>query len=727
MTTGRVIAGHVRRQLTSRGSWLSVALFALLAGGAFVTTLNAFLDQSGQALSVAQPLNLNQLLIRPFLLQIGIAALFVLPLITARAYPHQPRDAAIEHVHDAPATSRQIVLATFVGTLTLYAVMLLASAALISVLFVYGAPEWGSLISGYLGLLLIGAAVVAAALVVSSLSNGATAAALITGALALLLIAAMLVADSGSADVQPIFRSISVGEVLDDFAKGIIDIRHIASCLLVTALGLFLARQTLVRARADGSDRFFAGVGWLATVLVAAAAAFVTISAFPGTLSRRFDVTANRVYQLAPQTQAALRTLDAPVRVRLFAQQARLPAYRDRLKEYAAASTRVEIEYVDVDAQPTLARQYDAQESGIAVLEYRGRVERINAASEQDFTNALIRLRQGQTRKIYFTSGHAERDVSSTERAGYSGIAVKLQDENFPVETINVAVRETIPPDASLVIVAGPRADFFRAEIDALRRYLENGGAVLFMVDPFEDLKRYITQSGTALFMMDPSSASRTGELRNLTAFLREQGAELGNDVVVDTSPMGQFLGTDASVPVAVSYPSHPITKGLTSLTAYPMARSVSPVPREGRTASSIIKTSEQTWSETDIKQLGAGHLSMDPWKGDRPGPVSLGVAVSAPPAAPLPKDDSRPRETRLVVVGDSDFVANYSANVPGNAEMFLSIVHWLAQETVVTIPPRAPQRRALTMTASQRRIVFWLALLLIPGLAVSAAMYAGM
>ena len=207
---------------------------------------------------------------------------------------------------------------------------------------------------------------------------------------------------------------------------------------------------------------------------------------------------------------------------------------------------------------------------------------------------------------------------------------------------------------------------------------------------------------------------------------VREQGAELGNDVVVDTSPMGRFLGTDASVPVAVSYPSHPITKGLTSLTAYPMARSVTPVSREGSTASSIIKTSDQTWSETDIKQLGAGHLSMYPGRGDRPGPVSLGVAVSSPPAVPTSGDDSRSRETRIVAVGDSDFVANYSANVPGNAEMFLSIVHWLAQETAVTIPSRAPQQRVLTMTAAQRRSVFWLAVLLLPGLAVAMAVFVG-
>src|SRR5438552_3380932 len=186
MPPARVVAAHVRRQLPSRAAWLTVALFALLAGGAFVTTLNAFLDQSDQVLSAAQPLNLNQLLVRPFLLQLGMAALLVLPLITAHTYAHR-----------APATSNQTVFATFVGTLTVYVVMLLASAALIAVLFAFGSPEWGSILSGYLGLLLIGAALVAAALVVSSLSHGATAAALITGALALLLIAAMLVADSG--------------------------------------------------------------------------------------------------------------------------------------------------------------------------------------------------------------------------------------------------------------------------------------------------------------------------------------------------------------------------------------------------------------------------------------------------------------------------------------------------------------------------------------------------
>lgn len=469
----------------------------------------------------------------------------------------------------------------------------------------------------------------------------------------------------------------------------------------------------------------------LPTATLASAVAVASVlMILAATYSRRWDLTANQVYELSPETRTALRMLDAPVRVLLFAQQAQLPTYRDLLKEYSEASRRVAIEYVDVDAQPSLPVGADLQVGprsgvrlGTAVIEYKSRVELIDAASEQDFTNALIRLREGRTLKVYFTAGHAERDTASTERVGYSNIAAALERENFLVEKINFAQQGEVPADATLVIVAGPRADFFSAEIDALRRYLENGGAILFMVDPFEDLKRYITESGLAVFMLDPSSASATGELRNLTAFVRERGVELGNDVVVDASDMGKFLGTDASVPVAARYPPHPITQGLTSLSAYPMARSVRPVAA-GTTGVPIIETSDRTWSETDIRQLGAGRLSMDPEDGDRPGPVSLGVAVAAPPIAPRSGARSPSRETRLVVVGDSDFVANYSANVPGNAEIFLSIIQWLAQEKVMTIPPRVPQERMVAMTASERRNVFWFAVLLLPGLAVGTAVY---
>jgi ABC-type uncharacterized transport system involved in gliding motility auxiliary subunit len=460
--------------------------------------------------------------------------------------------------------------------------------------------------------------------------------------------------------------------------------------------------------------------GLPAATLIVGVAIAAAVAILAGSYGPRWDVTRDRAYQLSAETQDILRRLDAPVRILLFVEEADLPAYRDLLDEYAAASRLVSIEPVDIEAQAALVRQYDIQDYGTSVVEYKGRFELVRGSNEQEFTNAVMRLREGRTRKIYFTTGHAERDIDSTERVGYSDIIAALRRENFVVDTINFTQQAGVPSDATLVAVAGPRADFFSGEVESLRRYVRTGGALLVLVDPFEDLKRYITESGLALFMMDPSSVSGTGELRNLIAFIREQGAEVGNDVVVDTGELGQFVGTDASVPIAARYPSHPITASLTSLSAYPMARTVTPAPADGRTASAFIETGERSWSETDIRQLGAGQLSLDPEDGDRAGPLFLGVAIESPPQA----SQASGRRQRLVVVGDSDFAANYSANIPGNAEMFLSIVRWLAQERIAVIPPRLPQERVLTMSDGQRRLISWFALLLLPGMALGVAAY---
>jgi len=114
----------------------------------------------------------------------------------------------------------------------------------------------------------------------------------------------------------------------------------------------------------------------------------------------------------------------------------------------------------------------------------------------------------------------------------------------------------------------------------------------------------------------------------------------------------------------------------------------------------------------------------MDPARGDRPGPLSLGIAASAPPSAPRFDKASPFRETRYVIVGDSDFVANYSGNIPGNSAMFLSMIRWLAQDKPVVIPPRVPEQRPLSISSGQSRALSWFGLLLLPALAAGAAMY---
>ena len=237
----RLTGQEVRHQLRSPVSWLLIAVFALLAGAAFVAALDAFLDAALAALSAppARPVNVNQLLIRPFLVQVGIAALLVLPFLTARAFTARATDTQV------PGATMSRVAAPFIGVMTVYAVMLAASLILVLGLFFYGAPEWGPIASGYLGLLLTGAAFIAAALFIASLATSAAPATAATFALALALAASSWLALSAAPGARPIFQRLSIGVALDDFARGVIDGGHVVTCLTIVAVALFLTAHTL--------------------------------------------------------------------------------------------------------------------------------------------------------------------------------------------------------------------------------------------------------------------------------------------------------------------------------------------------------------------------------------------------------------------------------------------------------------------------------------------------
>jgi hypothetical protein len=150
-----------------------------------------------------------------------------------------------------------------------------------------------------------------------------------------------------------------------------------------------------------------------------------------------------------------------------------------------------------------------------------------------------------------------------------------------------------------------------------------------------------------------------------------------------------------------------------------------------GKFAQTLVETSAQSWAESDIKTLTtSGQVSRDLDKGDKAGPVSLAVAVSSPVAdapTPAPAPDATPDpaskpESRIVVFGDSDFASNSGLGVPGNRDLFMNAVSWLAQqENLISIRPRDPDDRRVTLTAQAQTAVFWLSLFIIPGLLLLA------
>ena len=430
--------------------------------------------------------------------------------------------------------------------------------------------------------------------------------------------------------------------------------------------------------------------------------------------NKRWDLTANKSFSLSDQTRKVLEGLDSPLHLMVFVQEPDFSRFKDRLQEYEYLSKQMTTEYVDPDKKPAVARQNEVQQYGTIVFNYKGRTERVTITpgqdiSEQDLTNAIIKAVSGQQRKIYFAQGHGERDTTSQERNGYAGIAAALGRENYAVDKVVLAQTGAVPDDASAVIVAGPSTDFLPAEIEALNKYLAKSGKVLLELDPLD--------------------TPEAPPLTNLIAFARSWGIDVGANVIVDGSGMGQLIGTDATAPVVAKYGTHPIGQRLNVMTAYPLSRSVAPVANgvDGRTAQPFAETSERSIAirgdvKTMIAALTAGEKLTDS-KIDKRGPVPIAAAVSAPSTAPTtgpaanPLDPEAPKpESRVAVIGDADFAANAYLGIQGNRDMFMNTLGWLSQqENLIAIRPKEAGDRRITLTATQQTLTKWFSLLIVP------------
>lgn len=452
--------------------------------------------------------------------------------------------------------------------------------------------------------------------------------------------------------------------------------------------------------------------GTLAVASIAVVLAIlVGINYLAARRNKRWDLTAAKQFTLSDQTKKVLSELQRPVVARVFDRSENFDRFRPRLDEYRYVSNQLTVEYIDVERRPAEAARYQVQTAGTVVFEYDGRVERVTSDAEQELTNGLIKVIQGRQNKVYFVQGHGEKTTDAGAREGYSAIASSLTSGNFAHEPLVLAQQKEVPADATVLIVAGPTSDFLEPEIAMLEAYLARGGKLFVLLDPPE-------KPG------DP-------ELTNLVGLVKAWGIDPGLNVVVDASGVGQMIGTGPEVPIAAKYNPHPITERFNLLTAYPFARSVTANPQgaNNRFAQNIVETSGSSWAETDIKQLmTSGQVQRETDKGDLAGPVSLGAAVSSAaenPPAQTDADAPKP-ETRLVVMGDSDFASNRWLGISGNSDLFLNAVNWLAQqENLISIRAKDPEDRRITLTADQDTRIRLLTIFIIPGLLLLAGIQA--
>jgi ABC-type uncharacterized transport system involved in gliding motility auxiliary subunit len=447
----------------------------------------------------------------------------------------------------------------------------------------------------------------------------------------------------------------------------------------------------------------------LLLIIVLVLAILVLLNYFLARHHYRIDFTESKLHSLSDQSIKVVKSLKQDVLVKGFFREGNMSRARmeNLLGIYAYHSKKIKYEFIDPDKNPGLVKRYGISQDGTSIFESGDKENRITSSSEEDVTNAIIKISREKKKVIYFLEGHGEGSIEVSEENGNSMAKDELQKLGYEVKKLTLALSETFPQDCSLLVIPGPKKDLLPNELETIKNFLDKGGRVFFMVDPE-------TAPG-------------------LIPYLNAYGVKLENDVVVDT--VSRLFGGDYFMPVITEYETHEITNNFRYATFFPYARSVDVADQkpEGVTIVDLAKTSPNSWSE---RQLDQKTVTFDKDK-DKQGPISLAIVATIKPKeekkeSPENKEEKKEGEQkkpeekpetpetkpegRLAVFGDSDFVSNRYYNLSGNGNLFLNTTNWLTEEAdLISIQPKTSAPRTIQLTPSQGRLIFFISVIILP------------
>ncbi|PPS39841.1 Gldg family protein [Chroococcidiopsis sp. TS-821] len=407
----------------------------------------------------------------------------------------------------------------------------------------------------------------------------------------------------------------------------------------------------------------------------------------------RRDFTEAQLFTLAPQSQQVVRNLSQPVKVWIFDRN-QDQQDRELLENYRRQNPQFSFEYIDPQVQRGLAERFGVKQFGEVHLEagqQRRLVQVVNneqRLSEVRLTNSIQQVISDRTAKVYFLQGHGELPVPA-EQGGLSQALTALGERNYTTEPLNLIQNPTIPQDATIIVVAGPKQPLFPPEVKALTDYLNAGGSLLLMIDPN-------TNPG-------------------LDSLLKSWGVTLDNRIVID--PAGASIGFGPAVPVVDTYGEHPITQDFNNgISFFSEARSLELSEVAGVQATPLLITNPQTWAESNLQ---GDQLQFNP-ETDVRGPLTIGAALSRK------VNDRESQEARLVIFGDSNFAVDGLFEQQLNGDVFLNSIGWLSKqdEETLSIRPREPRNRRINLAAQQANVLGLTALLLIPLVGFASAVF---
>jgi ABC-type uncharacterized transport system involved in gliding motility auxiliary subunit len=430
-------------------------------------------------------------------------------------------------------------------------------------------------------------------------------------------------------------------------------------------------------------------VAYVTLYIVVAFAVVTVANVLADRYDKSYDTTANKQYSLSDQTIKVVKGLKQDLNITYFAQDSQFSSAKDKLDMYANLSPKVHVVYVDPDKKPLVATQAGFKNLNTAIVQIGANKNEAKSLTEEDLTGAIIRDLKNTTRTVCFVTGSGERQIDDSGRGGYSRLKDLLGKDNYQGKSIDLLQKAEVPSDCTVAVVGGPRGDYQQPEVDALKKYVEDGGRALIMLDPPLKIGREEVADNDAL-----------------TALLVSWGVTPNKDLILDFNPVGQLAGLGPQVALVTSYDTHPIVKEMKGLaTGFPLARSLEAKNGDKTTVENLLGSSDSSLSTT---KLDSDRIDPSDPK-NKKGPMTIAAAGTY-------KSAKENAQGRFVVVGSSQWAANGFLGFNGNRDLALNALNWLSSdEDLISIRPKEPEDRKLTMTKAQVKWVGFTSLLLIP------------
>jgi len=170
---------------------------------------------------------------------------------------------------------------------------------------------------------------------------------------------------------------------------------------------------------------------------------------------KRFDLTEQGIYSLSPQSTSVVENLKQDLKVQAFVEGGINPPLQDLFESYAYVSPRFQWQLIDPDREPQLAEQLQIRQYNTVQLTYGDESTKITVPTEENITNAIIKVTRETKKMVCFVEGHGEVDIDNAEARGLSSLKQALTDENYEVKKILLATMADVPDDCSVVAVMG--------------------------------------------------------------------------------------------------------------------------------------------------------------------------------------------------------------------------------------------------------------------------------